>query len=290
MRNIQRLVVLAATVLVLGLGAHTGAHTGAHRAAHADAPAPPCRAHFPGGHVPAKTQAWDIDLCKHADGQAAYAIRFDSHRRTPDFVAYKLTPDLMARLGKRTRPRFRPDALLPPGVQARDRTYVRSGFSRGHMVPAHDMSWNEAAYDATFDLSNVVPQIQHFNAGPWLGLETAVRDLVARNATVLWTITGVYGVHPDRPTIGQGPHAPTVPACFFKILVAPSPNGGYRALAVVLRYDDFRKRRDWVSGITTVARIRERTGIDFLDGLRLDAAFDAAFWGATRPETPADCA
>lgn len=250
-----------------------------------------CLGMFPNQAPPQLTDDADIDLCKTADGRAVFAVRFDTQRQTPDWVAYALTPEMIEGLTKRERPRFRPDPALPAPAQATDGSYVKSGYSRGHVAPAHDMSWNEAAYDATFDLSNVVPQRQRFNAGTWLGLENAVREWAKQSKTTLWTITGVYGANAAQPTIGKEPHTPSVPTCFFKIIAArdKDDDDAHRVLAVVLRFDDTRKRKAWVTGLTTLERIRARSGVPFLDGVNIKPGFDRAFWGVDMPAQPADC-
>gem|GEM_PF-1331590 len=275
---------------------------------NAPAPFTACRDQFPGDSVPqahvseAKSQTIQ-DLCKRADGQSLFAIRYDTTRKTPTWTVHKLTPDLMAQIkansGVQKRPRFTPDEAIEVDLQAIDRSYVRSVYARGHIVPANDMSWSKAAYDTTFHFSNVVPQKQTFNAGTWLGEEEAFRTYVATKNMPMWVYSGVYGTNEDDPqtenvtegpTTGKAPNAPTVPTCFYKIIVAaPETGQPYKVLASLFRWNDYGKRKTWVESVSTLKTIQTRTGINFLAGLPLEADFDAAFWGVTMPETPSDC-
>ena len=254
-----------------------------------------CSAMFPGGVVPEPKPQSALDLCKQADGQALFAIRYDTARKTPNWTAHLLTPERMAQIttnsGKMKRPKFKPDAEISRDDQAAARSYVNSGFSRGHIVPANDMSWSKAAYNATFHFSNVVPQKQTFNAGTWLGEEAAFRKYVKSKNTPMWVFSGVYGTVEDAPaTIGPPFFAPKVPKCFYKIVVTqPTRNGPYKVLAALYDWNDFGKRRAWVNSITPLQTVEARTGIDFFKDLTVESTYDSAYWALAMPDTPGDC-
>ena len=52
---------------------------------------------------------------------------------------------------------FRPDPAVPSG-SAQLNDYKNSGYDRGHLCPAGDMTFNEQAMSETFYLSNMSPQ------------------------------------------------------------------------------------------------------------------------------------
>jgi len=242
-------------------------------------------------------------VCKQADGQALFAIRYDTTRKTPNWAAHVLTPQRMAQItansGTMKRPKFTPDADIAVDDQAVDKSYVKSGFSRGHIVPANDMSWSKAAYDTTFHFSNVAPQKQTFNAGTWLGEEDAFRTYVKAKGTPMWVFSGVYGAVEDDPAtpdeiegpiIGTAPYTPNVPKCYYKIVVArPDPNAPYKVLSTLFDWNDFGKRKTWVNSITTLETVEARSGIDFLKGLAVESAYDSAYWAQEMPAFPGDC-
>ena len=266
-----------------------------------------CKSMFPGGVAPTPQSKTVQDLCKQVGGQVLFAVRFDTTRKTPNWTAHSLTPEHLAQIkanaGKMTRPKFTPDADIAAADQAVDKSYVRSGYARGHVVPANDMSWSKAAYGATFHFSNVVPQKQAFNAGTWLGEEDAFRTYVEVKNRPMWIFSGVYGTNEDDPatpdeiegpTIGTSPNTPRVPKCFYKIIVAPADqpsaqNGRYKVLATLFAWNDYGKRKTWINALTTLQVIETRTGIDFLSGLPLELSHDADFWGVEMPDTPSDC-
>ena len=49
--------------------------------------------------------------------------------------------------------------LMDKFLQIKKSDYLNSGFDKGHQVQAEDMSWNEDAWFASFNMSNMTPQI-----------------------------------------------------------------------------------------------------------------------------------
>lgn len=250
-----------------------------------------CASMFPGGVTPTQHADAVVDVCKSADDRPIFAIRFDTARHIPAWTAHSLSPAQIragdANAGKLKRPSFKPGPNVPKDRQAKDSSYTNSGYQRGHMVPADDMSWSKAAYDTTFILTNAVPQLAKLNNGTWRGLEDDFRAMVLARGEALWVFAGTYG---SIGTIGQAPNTAEIPRCFYKIIV--SPNGDtqtYKVLATVFAFDDQRPRRAWRDSLTTLERIEARTGIDFLAGLEVEAQHDANYWGVAMPATPADC-
>ena len=54
---------------------------------------------------------------------------------------------------------FKPDPKLPPGSRAELKDYKHSSYDRGHQAPSGDETKNQSRQDATYFLSNMVPQI-----------------------------------------------------------------------------------------------------------------------------------
>ncbi|MFO0595875.1 MAG: DNA/RNA non-specific endonuclease [Myxococcaceae bacterium] len=138
---------------------------------------------------------------------------YDTRNKVPNWSAWLLDS---TSLGSATRATtFRTDPLLPTGTpQAKDSDYTSSGFDRGHLCPSADRTATDADNDATFFLTNVVPQTHASNAGPWLDLEDFERTLAGQGKH-LWIIAGpIFGA--TRQTIGTGV---AVPLSMFKVIV-----------------------------------------------------------------------
>lgn len=249
-----------------------------------------CLNMFPNQVIPKAASNTVQDLCKIVDGQAIFAIRYDTNRKIPNWAAHKLTPAEAKGQTKHTRPKFTPDPDIIRADQAVDKSYVKSGFSRGHIVSAADMSWSEASFKDTFHFSNVVPQKQKFNAGVWLGMEATLRKLVKAKDQDIWDFSGVYGQIETPATVGKSPNDPVVPKCYYKIFVAQdSTTKRYKVLAALYHWDDDSKLKTWVKSVTSLAQIKRRTGIDFLNDVPLEANYDPNFWGVVMPENKGDC-
>jgi endonuclease G len=100
--------------------------------------------------------------------------------------------------------------------------YAKSGYDRGHLAPAADMSWSLQVMQESFYYSNMSPQLPGFNRGIWKKLEEKVRDWALRYDT-LYVVTGPL-LEPGLPTIG--PNQVSIPKAYYKALIAPRQQKG----------------------------------------------------------------
>ncbi len=184
----------------------------------------------------------------------AFAVLHSGKSHTPVYVAERLNNAILqdAKSHQRTN-KFFADARLPMAERAELDDYRGSGFDRGHMAPAGDMSTDEAMAQS-FSLANMVPQYAINNRKSWASIEKATRKYVMRAAGDVYVITGpVFDGTP--PTIGA--NRVWVPQHLFKLVYDPST------------------RRSWVNWLdnTDEARVGQpisyqelvkRTGIEFL--------------------------
>jgi len=83
--------------------------------------------------------------------------------------------------------------------------YRKSGWSRGHLAPAGDMSTVQAMAQS-FSLANMVPQAAKHNGGTWAKtVEQATRHYAARATGDVFVITGPVFA-PSRTTAPSIPH------------------------------------------------------------------------------------
>ena len=115
--------------------------------------------------------------------------------------------------GLRRTDKFYAEARLPRSERAELDDYKGSGYSRGHMAPAGDMSTPDAMAQS-FSLANMVPQDQTHNGGAWSQIEQDTRKYVMRASGDVYVFTGP--VYADKPrTIGSGV---AVPAYIYKVV------------------------------------------------------------------------
>ncbi|RDW93684.1 DNA/RNA non-specific endonuclease [Aspergillus mulundensis] len=115
---------------------------------------------------------------------------YDRRTRNPYWVAEHLTRDSVSSVIGRRKNNFRQDPSIPATFRARVSDYSKSGYDRGHQVPANSARWSQEAVDETFKMSNMCPQVgEGFNMHYWAYLEDFCRNLTSRYPSVR-VITG----------------------------------------------------------------------------------------------------
>lgn len=197
-----------------------------------------------------------------------YVLSYNRDHGIPNWVSWQLTP---RDLGDTKRSNtFVPDTTLPKGwyrVTLDD--YTGSGYDRGHMCPSADRTATVKDNQATFVLTNVLPQAPENNRNAWEHLESLARQLVGRGH-VLYSIAGGDGAN---GTIAKG--KVVVPRYTWKIMVV-LPKGesdvtritaDTPVLAVRIPNGRNDTLGDWDQYRVTVASIETATGYHFFTNL-----------------------
>ena len=192
----------------------------------------------------------------------AITVYFNRSLRIPSCVAYELTATMVAMADapsaeKRRDYKFNGDPNVTGSPDWGD--YRKSGYTRGHMAPAMDMRWDRQAMTECFLMTNICPQVEQLNNGPWKKLEERVHRWAKRDGS-MWVYTGpIMGGSPRR----IGPHGDiAVPVAFYKVLYAPRQQ---RAIAFV--YDNSGNQGNLAQHATTISEVERRTGITFMPRL-----------------------
>lgn len=143
----------------------------------------------------------------------AYSLQYNELHEQADWVAYVLVGDSLTGKAKR-KDNFRIDTLVSTG-SASPKDYKRSGYDRGHLAPAADMSWSDEVMSESFYMSNMSPQLPGFNRGIWKKLEEQVRDW-AKEFDTLYVVTGPIL---EDSLIAIGENEVSVPNKYYKALL-----------------------------------------------------------------------
>lgn len=190
------------------------------------------------------------EIVKHTYFTLAYSEENEQAR----WVYYELTPELINGIQTRTDD-FRADPAVKTGSASLN-DYKGSGYDRGHLCPAADMTLNRTSMSETFYLSNMTPQLAGFNRGIWSTLEDQVRKW-AIEYSKLYIVTGPI----FKDNIGViGEDRVTVPGYYYKVLF-----DGKKMIGLILRNESSSKSLDQF--VVTVDEIEQKTGIDFFSGL-----------------------
>jgi endonuclease G len=198
-----------------------------------------------------------------------YVAAWSASTRTPRWVSWELSA---AWLGAATRATsFHGDPLLPGQVeQARDDDYRNSGFDRGHLCPSADRTASDADNDATFFLTNVVPQTHASNAGPWESMESEARALAVAGKQLIIVAGPIFAASPQH--IGAGV---AVPSAMFKVMVlfdgAPGVSSVTASTTVYAAVvpNSLVAAGPWRAYQTTVREVERQAGLDLLSDVPL---------------------
>ena len=211
----------------------------------------------------------------------AHLSVYNRQTRNPHWVAEHFTPQsLSLNNGNRRQSVFYEDPTVPPQFRAKLADYARSGYDRGHQVPAADAKWSQEAMDSTFVLSNMCPQVgEGFNRDYWAHFEEFCRNLVKRYPSVR-VVTGPLYLPRQDPTSGKwkisyevigNPPNIAVPTHFYKIIYGEeafeSPIGRVAIGAFVLPNTEIPNGKSLQDFEVPIEAVERASGLTFLDKL-----------------------
>lgn len=210
---------------------------------------------------------------------ASLTSSYDRRTRNPSWVAEHITRESLSQSnGDRKHSYFSEDVDIPEKFRAKLKDYFRSGYDRGHQVPAADAQWSQEAMDATFALSNMCPQVgDGFNRDYWAHFERFCRRLTVPYPSVR-IVTGPLYLPKRDPldgkwrvnyeVIGNPPNV-AVPTHFFKVVFGEDGRvGGNVAVAAFVlpnaRIANDKPLSDFEVPLEAVERA---SGLDFAEKL-----------------------
>lgn len=193
-----------------------------------------------------------------------FSLSFDEATKNPEWVAYHLKKEQLTSRENYGRPSFLPDPDITTGSNTSD-DFSASGFERGHLVPAADMSFDSMAFAETFLLSSIVPQRRACNQGIWKELEKQTRAWVYRYNDVYIISGPVFSHEAEIPVINSSKIA--IPSHFYKIVFVY--NDMLKAMSAYLIPNE--KSEKPLSACTvSVDSIEKLTNIDFFQNMLND--------------------
>lgn len=141
----------------------------------------------------------------------AFYLSFDTVKYTTNWTFYIHTKQKRIKRYSRTN-HFYNDFLFNKVDFASN--YRKSGYDRGHLVPAGDVTYDSMAMISSFNYINICPQVPSLNRGSWNKLENQVRNWVDLYDS-LYVITGpIYSS--NYRCLGKD--SVPIPDYFFKVI------------------------------------------------------------------------
>jgi endonuclease G len=204
-----------------------------------------------------------------------YCTSYNRDRGIPNWTGWELDASWSGSAVRQDN--YIPDPFVPAQwyhVTAGD--YTNTGFSKGHMCPSEDRTKTQADNDSLFFMTNMIPQTQTLNGGPWETLESYCRTL-SQAGDKLYIYagtygeggTGVYGYLTSFPN-----NKVTVPAKVWKvIMVLPAGTDDLsrvttstRCIAVIMNNDQG-PFSSWGTYRVSVDSVEALTGLDFFSNV-----------------------
>ena len=185
-----------------------------------------------------------------------YTLSYSSTHRQAEYSYYYLSPESI--LGGQART---DDFRIDPKVKAnavKSTDYQGSGYDRGHLCPAADMSLNLTAMSETFYMSNMSPMAASFNRGIWSRLEDWVREEALGNSG-LHVVTGPI----LSTSCGSIKGSITVPCAYYKIVFT----GGSQPKMLGFVLSNVGASGSLQAFAVSVDEIEKKTGLDFFPQL-----------------------
>ncbi|KXX67273.1 DNA/RNA non-specific endonuclease [Flammeovirga sp. SJP92] len=203
-----------------------------------------------------------------------YIIAYSEEHEQAAFVIYKLTKEELHKHVDRSD-HFEVDQDVTTSSADED-DYYHSGYDRGHLAPAADMSFSETAMEESFYYSNMSPQLPSFNRGIWKRMEEQVRDWAYLKDSII-VITGPV-LEDDLKEIG--PNHVSIPEYFFKVILFQDEKNEFNALGMLV--ENKKSSLPLSHYYVPVDSIESVTNINFFPGLTTQEEFenhyDAVDW------------
>lgn len=205
-----------------------------------------------------------------------YSLSYLEKYEQPEWVCYKLTKELLRRPNVPRSDWFNPDPMVTTG-SAKHFDYKGSGYTRGHIVPAGDMSFDQTAMEESFFMSNMMPQLRSVNNGIWRELEEQTRDWTFQNNEVYIVSGPVFGKNPQF----FKKHKIAIPESFYKIILDVS-QPTIKGIAFLIPHEtSTRHLREYAMTIDSLENI---TNINFFKNLykdkieKIESTVDVSAW------------
>ncbi|MDR0926834.1 MAG: DNA/RNA non-specific endonuclease [Ignavibacteria bacterium] len=201
-----------------------------------------------------------------------YVISISKYLSVANWAAWHLDKNDYGKTG-RTSERFITDTTLPiQYYRATHSDYTNSGYDRGHLVPSNERTSTKEANNATFYLTNIVPQTPDLNRLVWYQFEKYCKTLAVDSNYTLYIVAG--GVYNDSSWMNEKIAIPD--SCWKVALLVSNKNtlsdvdSTTQTIAIMMPNINGLKGKKWTQYITSVRNVEKATGYDFFNALPIN--------------------
>ena len=186
--------------------------------------------------------------------KAGFTLGYSYKYRQAVWVAYTLTAANLQAPQVRRSDRFKADPAVKY-APVRPRDYDKSGYDKGHLAPAADMTYSVKSMKHSFLMSNISPQMPGCNRGIWKRLETQVRRWAVKEGELRIVTGPVFSGAP----IVMGRQKIPVPSAYYKVILDLTPPMKMIGFIIPNR----KSKQPLSDFVHTVNEVEALTGYDF---------------------------
>ena len=205
-------------------------------------------------------------------GEVNYSVEWDSVRRSARWSAYEMYSSNRETHTSRYYPDGNdpqyptdPDLHCSTAWTVSNDPFYRSNYDHGHLCPSADRLNSFTSNYQTFYLTNMMPQVNGFNAGVWANMEKWVRSQIhIGSRDTLYVVKGGTIDNPSQIKSNKV-HGMIIPEYYFMALLMKNSTG-YKAMGfkIVHEVSSDSNLAKYVVNIDTLEKF---TGIDFFCNL-----------------------
>nr|CCA16509.1 Mitochondrial nuclease putative [Albugo laibachii Nc14] len=209
-----------------------------------------------------------------------YVVSYDFRTRNPSWVLECIKKDKPQSNTEvqRSLATFKADPQIPENFRVHPNKFKNSGYDRGHLAPARNMTTSQKSMDESFLMTNISPQVGGgFNRAYWSRFEGFVRH-IANLYDGAFVVTGPLYL-PKRkrkseefvvqyPVIGKPPDTIAVPTHFFKVILVRKNDDTFASAGFILPNRHIAPDTALREFLTPVDVIEKYSGLHFFEKLR----------------------
>lgn len=205
-------------------------------------------------------------------GEVNYSVEYDTQKKSTRWSCYEIygsnreshTNRWYAGEGEDQYPQ---DPLLEEQYRWRTDPFWRSGYDHGHLCPSADRLNTREANMQTFYLTNMMPQVNGFNAGVWATMEAWVRNQITTvSKDTLFVVKGGTIDNSDQyTTMARTGGTMIVPKYYFMAVLMHNSTG-YKAMGFWIEHKSS-STRNLSPFVVNIDELERLTGLDFFCNL-----------------------
>jgi endonuclease G len=205
-----------------------------------------------------------------SSGEVNYSVEWDTDLKSNRWTCYQINGSNRKTNTKRyysDENQYPQDPLLPSQYQWTTDPFWRSGFDHGHLCPSADRLNTTEANIQTFYMTNMMPQLNSFNANVWATMESWVRSQIKAGDNIKDTLYVVKGgtIDHQNQIMTNKVHGMIIPLYYYMAVLMKN-SGGYKAMGFWIKHEA-NTTTNLAPYVVNIRTLEQNTGIDFFCNL-----------------------